>query len=66
MFDARVRCSSPAVAWTDPALPVTIRPRVAGTVAAVTDEELMGLALEEARAAEAAGEVPVGSVVVAS
>ena len=64
MFDTGVRCSSPAVAWTDPALPVTIRPRVAGTVAAVTDEELMGLALEEARAAEAAGEVPVGAVVV--
>ncbi|HEX4902913.1 MAG TPA: nucleoside deaminase, partial [Acidimicrobiales bacterium] len=30
----------------------------------MTDEELMGLALEEARAAEAAGEVPVGAVVV--
>jgi tRNA(adenine34) deaminase len=30
----------------------------------VTDEELMGLALDEARAAEAAGEVPVGAVVV--
>jgi len=30
----------------------------------VTDEELMGLALDEARAAEAIGEVPVGAVVV--
>lgn len=29
-----------------------------------TDDELMGLALEEARAAAAAGEVPVGAVVV--
>jgi len=30
----------------------------------VTDDELMGLALEQARAAEALGEVPVGAVVV--
>jgi tRNA(adenine34) deaminase len=49
---------------TEDTAEVLLRP--GATVLAMTDEEAMAIALEEARLADAKGEVPVGAVVVSS